>query len=124
MSARDREHRFMPTALFIGGSLLLWIVNFASVYVFAALACARGFADVHVVNVPIVPLVTTTASVAAGIASYVLLRKGSRALRDATGSEHSRFIGFVALMTSVMAIVALVLIALPPLFVAACGRPQ
>lgn len=115
-----REYRFTPTTLFIVGALLVWLANFVIVYVFAALACARGFAAIRLIGVPIVPAVTTVSLLAAAAATIVLLRKGAIKARDAAQSEHSRFIGFVALMTSVLAIIALALLALPPLVVNAC----
>jgi len=122
MSGRDHEHRFTPTTLFIAGSLLVWMADFVLVYVFAALACARGFADVEVARLPIVPVVTTACSLAAGVITFVLLRKGFIAMRADAASEHSRFLGFVTLTTSVLALISLVLIALPPLLTSACER--
>jgi hypothetical protein len=122
MSERDREHRFTPTTLFITGSLLVWMANFVVVYVIAALACARGFADMRLAGLPIVPVATTACSVAAAVVTFVLLRRGARELRDRAGSDHSRFLGFVALTTSVLALIALVLVALPALLTGACQR--
>lgn len=117
-----REHRFLSTTLFIAGSLLIWIADFTIVYVFAALACARGFADVRVLGLPTVPVVTILSSIVSAIATFVLFHKAALILRDTAASEHSRFIGFVALTTSVLAMIALVLLALPPLIVSACAR--
>lgn len=116
------EHRFTPTALFIVGSLLVWMANFVVVYVIGALACARGFADIQILGLPIVSVATAASSLVAAIVTVVLLRKGTIALRDRHASEQSRFIGFVALMTSVLALIALVLVALPPLLVVACAQ--
>jgi uncharacterized membrane protein len=121
MSER-REHPFTSTTLFIAGSLLIWLANFVVVYVLAALACARGFATVRLLGLPIVPVLTTVSSIAAAIVTLLLLRKGAAALHDSAQTEHSRFIGFVALATSVLAMIGLVLLALPPLVVSACAR--
>lgn len=116
------EHGFTTTTLFIVGSLLLWMANFVVVYVFAAVACARGFADLRALSVPIVPFVTILTSLATAVITVVLLRRGLALLRTAAASDHARFIGFIAFMTSVLAIVALALLALPPLAVSACAR--
>jgi ascorbate-specific PTS system EIIC-type component UlaA len=118
----ERERRFTPTTLFITGALLIWMADFIAVYVFAALACARGFADVRVVGMPIVPFVAMLLSVAAGVTTAVLLRSALKIMRDSRSSEHSRFLGFVAVTTSVLAMIALVLLSLPPLVVSACTR--
>lgn len=118
----EREHRFTPTTLFITGALLVWMADFMVVYVFAALACARGFADVRVLGAPIVPLVTTACTIAAAVVTVILLRRGLAQLQSAVATEHARFIGFVAFMTSVLGIIALVLLSLPPLVVSACQR--
>lgn len=122
MIGGQREHRFTSTTLFIVGSLLVWLANFVVVYVIAALACARGFAAAQLLGMPLVPAVTTLSSLAAAVVTFVLLRTGASALRERGASEHSRFIGFVAFMTSVLGLIALVLIALPPLVIVACSR--
>lgn len=122
MSYEEREHRFTPTTLFIVGALLVWMTNFLVVYVFAALACARGFADLRVLGLPIVPVATTLSCVAAAIVTGALLRRGFALMRAAVLSEHARFIGFVAFMTSTLAMIGLVMLALPPLVVSACAR--
>jgi len=117
------RHRFTPTTLLITGGLLIWMTNFLFAYVFAAVACARGFAQLRVANLPIIPVVTTIAALLAGAATIQLIRHGAQRLRAAAGDEHTRFIGFVTLATSAIALVALILLALPPLLVGACDRP-
>jgi hypothetical protein len=110
------QHHFTATMLVLTGALLVWMADFAFVYVFAAVACARGFA------VPLVPAVTTLASLTAGVATVWLLRRGYRAHQAAAIDEHSRFIAFVTLATSVIALVALVMLLLPPLLIRACAQ--
>lgn len=122
MSWQEREHRFTATTLFIVGSLLVWTANFVVVYVIGALACARGFEDVRLLGLPIVSIATIASSLIAAAVTIVLLRKGLLVWRARGSSEHSRFIGFVALMTSGLALIALVLVALPPFMVVACAR--
>jgi hypothetical protein len=115
------QHRFAPTTFFITGSLLTWMGAFVFVYTLGALACARGFAHVRVLAMPILPLATTLAAVVAGAATVVLLIRGWRRYQ-AAGDEHSSFIGFVALATSVIVLIALLLLSLPPYLLArSCG---
>lgn len=121
MSA-EKQHAFIPTTVFITGALLAWLSAFVIVYVFAALACARNFASVTIFGLPIVPVVTTLTCIVTGIATVLLLRKGMAALRARTQDEHERFIGFVAFATSGLALIALVLLSLPPLLTSACAR--
>ena len=118
----EREHRFTPTSLLLVGSLLIWMADFVVVYVFAALACARGFASSRVFGMPIVAAVTTMCTVAAAVCTVFLLRHGLAAMRNTASTEHGRFIGFVAFTTSVLAILAFILLALPPLAISACAR--
>jgi hypothetical protein len=123
------ERRFAPTTAFLMGGLLIWIFNFGFVYVFAALACARGFAHVHVMGLNIVPVVTTLATLLSAAATILLVIAARR--RDRTSSpaepnpaeaETRSVISFVTVATSGIALVALVWLALPPLVTAACTR--
>jgi hypothetical protein len=118
----DRQHAFVATAVFITGALLAWLGAFVIVYVFAALACARNFAGATILNVPIVPAVTTLTCVLTATVTVILLRRGAAALRARAVDEHERFIGFVAFATSGLALFALILLALPPLLINACAR--
>lgn len=116
------QHRFTSTTFLLTGGLLVWIADFAFVYVFAAVACARGFADVDVLGLPIVPVVTTLASLCAGLATAWLLRRGYRIRSGPAIDESQSFIGFVALATCVIALIALAMLILPPLLTSACAR--
>ena len=107
------QRRFTSTTLLITGALLVWLADFAFVYVFGAVACARGFSH-------LVPAVTTVASLSAAAMTVWLLRRGYRAHRVSAIDEHSRFIAFVTFATSVIALVAFVLLLLPPLLIKAC----
>jgi hypothetical protein len=104
------------------GGLLAWIADFVFVYVFAAVACARGFADVSWFGVPIVTLMTLLASTLAGAATLLVARRGFRLQRDEATDDHARFIGFVTLASGGIALIALVLLVLPALVVTACPQ--
>ncbi|MET0533945.1 MAG: hypothetical protein ABW171_06940 [Steroidobacter sp.] len=114
------RHRFAATTFLLAGGLLVWVADFAFVYIFAAVACARGFASVDILGLPLVPVVTTVASLSAGAVTAWLLRRGYRIHHDTAIDEHDSFIGFVALATCIIALVALVMLILPPLLIRAC----
>lgn len=117
------QHRFTSTTFLLAGALILWLADFTFVYAFAAVACARGFADVQMLGLPLVPVVTTVATLGAGVATVWLLRRGYRTQQTIALDEHTRFIGFVTLATSVIALVALLMLILPPLMVRTCAQP-
>lgn len=117
------QRRFTSTTFLLTGALLVWLADFAIVYVFAAVACARGFADLEAFGLPLVPAVTTLASLSAGVVTVWLLRRGYRTHHATAIDEHGRFIGFVTLTTSAIALIALVMLMLPPLLISACPQP-
>lgn len=117
------QHRFTTTAFLVVGGLLVWMADFVFVYVFAALACARGFADVSLLGLPIVPLATVLASLLAGAVTVAIVRRGYVLHRRGESDEHTRFIGFVTWAGGGLALVALVLLVMPALVVSACPQP-
>lgn len=114
--------RFTRTVLFITGGLLIWLANFVFVYVFAAVACARGFADVQLAGVRLVVLVVTVSNLLAGAASVALLVIAGKRRRTERGNREAGFIHFLARATGAIALLALLLLALPPLLVEGCSR--
>jgi hypothetical protein len=114
------RHQFTPTTFLLTGGLLVWIADFVFVYTFAAVACARGFAEARIFGLPLVLTVTTIVSLLAGASIVWLFRRGHRAYRAAAGDGHSDFIGFVTLATSGLALIALGLLVVPALLVGAC----
>jgi hypothetical protein len=114
------QHTFLTTTLFVVGAPLAWLGAFTAVYVFAALACAKGFANVQLFGLPIVPVVTTATCALTSVIAIMLLRRGAARLRARASNEHERFIGFIALATSAIALIAFVLLASPPLMMTAC----
>lgn len=114
------HHRFAPTIFLITGGLLVWMAVFTFLYTFAAVACARRFADIEVAGLPITIAVTIATSLIAAAVNVLLLRRGYRMLAQSQLDEHSRFIGFVALTTSAIGLVALAMLAAPPFLVPAC----
>ena len=116
----QRQHTFVPTIVSIVGALLAWMGAFTFIYVFAAIACAKQFADAQILGLPIVPVVSSVICILTAVLTGFLLRKGVMLFRAQAADEHERFIGFVAFATSAIAIFALVLLALPPLVMGAC----
>jgi hypothetical protein len=114
------QHRFGSTTFLITGGLLIWMADFVFVYVFVAIACARGFADVVILSWPLVPVVTSVASLAAAAFTFWLLLRGYREKQRAAADAPARFFGFVTFATSGFALVALALLALPPWMVSTC----
>lgn len=110
------RHPFTPTAFFIWSGLLIWLLNFLFVYVFAALACAHGFFVARVLGIGIIPFVTTLSSVLAGISTGVVSWKTLQRMRSERDADsHSQFIRFLIVAAGALALVALVWVALPPL---------
>ena len=91
------EKRFVRSALFATGGLLIWAADFLFVYVFAALACERGFAHA-------VPWVSSVTAVVAAAACVVMLVAGLQA---------KSFIGRLAANVAGLALLAIAFIALP-----------
>jgi hypothetical protein len=107
------QRRFTSTTLMLTGALLVWLADFAFVYIFAAVACARGFAN-------LTPSVATAASLSAAAVTVWLLRRGYRAYQATSADEYSRFIAFVTLATSAIALIALLMLIIPPLTIRSC----
>ena len=117
--ADPKARRFTATTFLLVGGLLIWMADFLFVYVFAALACARRFAHLQLAGWPIVPVVNTFATLLALGATLLLVRVVLRH-SDPQSDAHARFLRFVALATSGVAIVALIWLALPSLTVTLC----
>ena len=116
------QHRFTTTTFLVTGGLLVWMADFVFVYVFAAVACARGFADASLFGLPVVPLATVLSSMIAGTVTVAIIRRGY-AMHSAESDEHTRFIGFVTWAGGGLALVALVLLLMPAVVVSACPQP-
>ena len=121
MSTGDHKRGFGATTLFLMGSLLTWLADFVFVYVFAAVACARGFAAHPIMGTDIVRFAATIATLAAATLTLVLLRKAVRSIGPTGIDEHSRFIGFVALATSIIVLVAICWLALAAVLTSGCA---
>ncbi len=116
------EPRFPRTTLTVTAGLLIWATDFLFIYVFAALACARGFVHTTVLGFDIVPFASTLATAAAAAASIALIVAGARrAVVARAASEEdapaSAFLGRLAMIVAMLALIAIALTGLPGLLV-------
>ena len=124
VEAPAEGHRFIPMALFICGSLLIWASDFLAVYVIAALACAKGWAELTVVGLPFVAFIGTMLTLAACIGTLAILRFAVKRLQANGQLDPSmRFIYFLAAAIGMLALIAILYNALPAWLLATeCGR--
>ena len=116
----DLTNRFPRTALFTAAGLLIWAADFLFIYVFAAVACARGYANATVLGAGIVPLASFVATVFALAATGAIIAAGARRA-GRTGSGNGAFLGSLAAIAALVALIAIVFTALPGLMLRTCG---
>jgi hypothetical protein len=114
MSASRQVRRFTPTVLFVWGGLLLWATYFLVLYMFVALACERGFADLRLLGVRIVPASAALGFAMTFAATAACMLAGHRRLR-AEDEKAARFIGFLAWALGLLGLLALAWTVLPAL---------
>jgi hypothetical protein len=116
---------FIRKSLFMMGGLLVWAAQFTTVYVFNALACARGFAGLRVFGMGVVPFVVGAVSLLAFGATVVLLlaalwRRGPvRASREENPADD--FLRYTTVAIAALSLVAIPWNALPAFIVPPCG---
>lgn len=114
--------RSFPLA--VAGALsgfLIWAAHLLIVYVVEALACARGFADLRLLGLGVVPLTTAVATAAAVLAVGAILLATARP--GGGGPDRFSAAPFLRRLTAIVAGLSLVGIlwdALPVLMVAPC----
>ena len=119
------ELSFGRNAWRVTAGLLVWAANFIFIYVFAALACAPGFAQVTVYGAGIVPLVSIGATTAAGCATIAIIiagaRRASRA-KPAVSKEVGIFLARLSALVAGLALIAVAFIAAPGILLSRmCG---
>lgn len=115
------DSRFGRSILKMFSAALIWAVHFAVIYSFTALACARGFSDLEWLGVGMVTWVIGTATSIAIAALAVIIKRTLGAVRT-TPSNTARFMHWMTAAIGGLALVAIVLEALPVLVVPACNR--
>ncbi|MCK8787507.1 hypothetical protein M0638_24350 [Roseomonas sp. NAR14] len=105
--------------------LLIWAGHFTVIYAGAALACARGWAEARPFGVPALTLVVGVATLAALLGLARVLRATWPAMRqgapDEGGEAEPRFSRWFAATATLYAIVAVLIQAMPVLFLPSCA---
>lgn len=110
-----RRPGFTSTAFFVWSGLLIWAAYFLFLYIFVALACARGFSDVRIAGLAIVPVVAVVGGALALLAAIAAAVRALRHLRTRDSTPTTRFIASMALALSLLASIAIVWTLLPAL---------
>lgn len=117
--------RFIAQTIHMLAGLLIWAAHLGLVYGVTALACARGFADMAVLGIGVVPLAIGCATLAALLATAFVLRQAMRDLGEphtlSESRETRRFIDFTTATVAGLALVAIVWNGLPALVIPACA---
>src|SRR3546814_11085129 len=101
---------------------LIWAAHFLLIYGFAALACARGFADVRLLGAGVVPLIVGAATAVAilAVAAMLLLALLGPGKENAAARGGPRFLRWMTALVSGLSLVAIVWTGLPVLLLPAC----
>lgn len=119
------EQRFASKTFYLFGGLLIWAAHFMLVYSVNAVACVFGFAKVQVIGADLVPFTVILATlVALASAGYLLLSMMAwqGPLRGEARTDPSTiFLRQVTIALTLLAMIAILLSALPSLIVPPCG---
>ena|SRR5688572_13394850 len=114
--------RFPRTALHTVAGLLIWAADFLFIYVFAAVACARGFDEMTLLGIGIVPLASIISTLIAAGASLAIVMAGRQETRPAAAdSANGGFLAGLAAIAALIALIAIVFTGLPGLLLGTCG---
>lgn len=101
---------------------LIWASHFAVIYIFTALACARGFWDSSWLDIGVVAWVIGAATLAAVLAASAISVQAMRAARNQAAQENAaRFVHWMTAAIAGLSLVAIIWEAVPVLIVPACG---
>lgn len=115
------ESRFPRAALFTTAGLLIWAADFLFIYIFAAIACARGFANATLLGIGIVPLASAFSTVIAAAATCAVILVGAQRDRADHGEPSTgAFVGQLAMIAALIALIAIVFTGLPGLLLRTC----
>lgn len=105
------ERSFVRTSLYIGAGLLIWAANFLITYVFASVACARGFAITTIAGVGVVVwaivISTFVAVLAAAWVAYKALSSYRARCARMPSPDTECFILFTTAAVAVLSLVAM-----------------
>ena len=109
------EMSFTKAAAIVSGGGVIWAAHFTVVYGYTGLACARRFDPAGETLVALVPWVIGAATLVAAAVTLIVL---ARMLRGEARRDFARRIGAGV---AALALLAIVLEALPVLWVPVCG---
>jgi hypothetical protein len=113
---------FLAKSLYALAGLLIWALHFGAIYVFQALACARGFAGREVAGADVVTVFIVAATVIALLASAAAIAAGWRtAGANVELAEHDEFLRRLGLLVAGLSVVAIIWEALPVLMMPPCS---
>ena len=112
---KTREvHRFAVTTVWVWAGLLVWAPYFFGLYVLAALACERDFAQVRLAGVRVVPFAAACGLLVALGITAILAEVARRRLRSGRPCV-TPFADFLAWVLALLGALAAVWTALPAL---------
>lgn len=98
---------------------LIWGAHFLGVYVFAALACARHFAQVEWLGIGVVQWAVSVLTITALAAMGAILAVTRRAAGDDEG-DNARFVRWTTFTLGALSMLAVVWAAIPAYLVRVC----
>jgi hypothetical protein len=112
---------FLSKCLLALAGLLIWSLHFGAIYVFQALACARGFASREVAGVGIVTAFIAAATLLALLATAAVIATGWRTSGStAELTDHDEFLRRLTILVAGLSAVAIVWQALPIFVMSPC----
>lgn len=119
------DEDFIRRSLFMIGGLLVWAAHFGVVYVFNALACARGFVGTSVLGFGLVPFVVVATTILALAAAGAILLLAYRHTFATSASPDEKpvsdFLRYTTMAVAALSLVAIAWNGLPALIVPPCG---
>ncbi|GAB4354007.1 MAG: hypothetical protein Kow0060_04790 [Methylohalobius crimeensis] len=113
---------FTPLTLRMLSGALIWAFHFGVLYLFTALACARGFSAMNWHGIGVVAWVIGAATLAAVSSVMVITVRSIRYIRNHTAPENAlRFMLWMTAAIGGLSLVAIVWQAVPVLLIPACG---
>ena len=112
---------FLSKSLLALAGLLIWSLHFGAIYVFQALACARGFAGREVGGIGIVTVFIAAATLLALLAAAAVIATGWRTSGPAVElTQHDEFLRRLTILVAGLSAIAIIWQALPILVMPPC----
>ena len=109
---------------FLFAGFIIWAARFLAIYVFTALACAKGFAGASLADIGIVPAFIGAATLIALAANIWVILLGVSRVRSQPEARDEfdavPFVGYIAATVAALSIVAIVWETLPVMIIPVC----